>query len=132
MLLKGCRNELYSTPTKKKLTRDDRMRIITLRDEAKYSWGEIVKATRHKKSTCRMVYYRSKANGTPSTKRRSGRPEFLTPELLKQLEEFVTRDKHTCRLSWEEIILELDWKISVDVVKKRMKRLGYHKRIPRK
>ena len=49
-----------------------------------------------------------------------------------QLVAFVTRDKRTRRLQWEEIITEMGYSCSVRTIRSVMASLGYHKRLPRK
>lgn len=45
---------------------------------------------------------------------------------------FVTRDRRTRRLSWEEIIAEMGYACSPQTVMRVMESLGYQKRMPRK
>ena len=45
---------------------------------------------------------------------------------------FVTRDALTRRLSWDAIVIEMDYACSAKTVKAVMEKLGYHKRVPRR
>jgi len=49
-----------------------------------------------------------------------------------QLIAFITRDRRTRRLQWEEIITEMGYACSVRTIRSVMASLGYHKRLPRK
>ena len=49
-----------------------------------------------------------------------------------QLVAFVTRDKRTRRLQWEEIITEMGYSCSVHTIRSVMASLRYHKCLPHK
>ena len=53
--------------------------------------------------SCTQIYYRGKATGTPSNRNCSGRLVLFTDTEKQELIAFVTRDRRTRRLSWEEI-----------------------------
>ena len=54
-------------------TRDERMRIITLYDDAKWNWSKIARTLNIDRRTCANIYKRWKHNDTPSNRRRTGR-----------------------------------------------------------
>jgi len=113
-------------------TRDERMRIITLYDDAKWNWSQIARTLNIDRRTCAKIYKRWRHNNTPSNRSRTGRPPILDAEERARLEAFVTRDAHTRRLSWEAICLELGYACDPRTVRKAMHDMGYHKRLPRK
>jgi len=68
---------------------------------------------------------------TPSNALRTGwRPIFNDAE-KQQLEEFVTRDTRTQRLSWDEICLEMEYAGCPQTVKTVMESLGITGHVPR-
>lgn len=113
-------------------TRDERLEIITLREKAEFTWGQISQKTSKDKTTCRRIYERYKIYGTPSNRNRSGRPVVLSEADKQQLKTFVTSNKRTRRLSWEEITEEMGYQCSWRTVKRAMESMGYYKRVPRK
>lgn len=116
-------------------TRDDRIRIVVLHEVAKFTFKTIVEKLELDIDvfTCGRIYKRTKETGTPSNRKSSGRPTFLhEPEQLKELEDFITTDKRTRRLLWENIRDELGLKCAVRNVQKTAKKLGFHKPKPRR
>ena len=88
-----------------------------------------------------MIYsrYRKKANGlapvtppSPSNRKRSGHPIICTAAEKERLREFVTRDKTTRRMAWEDIREAMGYNCSAKSVKRAMQSLGYNKRYPRR
>lgn len=61
----------------------------------------------------------------------AGRPSFFTEEEKERLRLFVTRDRYTRRLSWEEIRDAMGYDCSAELVRDTMASMGYHKRKPR-
>ena len=82
--------------------------------------------------SCAQIYYRAKATGTPLNRNRSGRPVLFNDAEKQELISFVTRDRRTRRLSWEEITAEMGYACSPKTVQRVVQSLGYHKRIPRR
>ena len=81
---------------------------------------------------CIQIYHRAKEIGTPSNRNRSGRPVLFTDTEKQELIAFVTRDRRTRRLSWEEITAEMGYACSPKTVQRVVQSMGYHKRIPRR
>ena len=74
--------------------------------------------------SCAQIYYRAKETGTPSNRNRSGRPELFTDAGKQELISFVTRDRRTRRLSWEEITAEMGNAGSPKTVQRVVQSLG--------
>ena len=70
--------------------------------------------------------------GSPSNRSRSGRPIIFNDAEKARLRAFITQDKRTRRLQWEEVIIELQYNCSVRTLRDVMASMGYHKRLPRK
>lgn len=133
MKTKGTRKEHHGENTnRKETTRDERVRIIALCDSAKMTWKEIERETEIDFRTCQSIYSRAKTIVTPSNRKRSGRPVIFTEEEKERLRVFVTRDKRTRRLMWEDIIKEMGYTCSIRTVRDAMASMGYHERLPRK
>ena len=66
----------------------------------------------------------------PSNRRRSDRPVIFDAEEKERLRAFITQDKRTRRLQWEEVVLELGYNCSAQTVREAMASMGYHKRLP--
>lgn len=83
--------------------------------------------------TCQKIYQRATLNGgSPSNRPRSGRPVIFNEAEKERLRAFVTQDKRTRRLQWEEVIMEMGYACSVRTLRDVMASMGYHKRLPRK
>lgn len=121
-------NNIY----RKETTRDERVRIIALRDGTGMTWREIGYEIGVDFRTCQKIYARTKVTGTPSNRKRSGRPVIFTEDEKARLCVFVTRDKRTRRLMWEQIIEEMGYNCSVRTIRDTMASMGFHKRVPRK
>lgn len=117
---------------RKETTRDERVKIIALRDAAGMTWKKIAEHVNIDFRTCQGIYSRAKANGTPSNQVRQGRPVIFNATEKERLRVFVTRDKRTRRLMWEEIIEEMGYACSVRTIRDALASIGYHKRLPRK
>lgn len=96
------------------------------------TWKDIGRHVNIDFRTCQGIYTRAKANGTPSNRNRQGRPVIFNEEEKERLRMFVTRDKRTRRLMWEDIIQEMGYACSVRTLRDAMASMGYHKRLPRK
>jgi transposase len=132
MRQKGRRSDHFGDQARgRETTRDERLRIITLRDSG-MTWKEVGRAVEIDYRTCQGIYRRARANGTPTNRRRQGRPPIFNEAEKERLREFVTRDKTTRRLSWEAIIQEMGYACSPRTIKNVMASMGYHKRLPRK
>ena len=79
-----------------------------------------------------QIYHRAKNTGTPSHRKRSGRPVSFNDAEKQELIAFVTRDRRTRRLSWEEITAEMGCACSAKTVQRVVQSMGFHKRVPRK
>lgn len=117
---------------RKETTRIERVRIIAPRDITGMTWKEISYEIGVDFRTCQKIYARAKITGTSSNRKRSGRPVIFTEDEKARLCAFVTRDRRTRRLMWEEIIEEMDYNCSVQTIRDTMASMGFHKRVPRK
>jgi transposase len=131
MKQKGRRSDYNQNTRYKETTRDERVKIIALRD-AGHSWKEIGRQVGIDFRTCQGICRRAAQNGTPTNQRRQGRPPIFTPEEKERLREFVTRDKRTRRLPFECIIQEMGYACNVRTIRTVLASMGYHKRLPRK
>ncbi|KAG0129160.1 hypothetical protein HOY82DRAFT_540966 [Tuber indicum] len=95
MKQKGTRKQNLEGARHRKITRDERLKVITLRDNAGWTWTQIGQHLNIYPRTCQRIYKRAKENGTPSNTRRSGRPPIFNDMEQEQLEAFVTRDART-------------------------------------
>jgi hypothetical protein len=78
------------------------------------------------------IYQRTQVNGTPSNRKRCGRPPIFDDAEKQRLVAFVTRDAKTRRLTWDAICVEMGYACSPKTVKNVIESMGYHKRVPRK
>jgi transposase len=109
-----------STPKKKHLTRDERLRIQTLRS-INMSYGDIA---RHLHVTERQVQH---ACGTehPTPLKRSGRPGLLSNEQKRVLIEFVCLSKLNRRLTYTQLSAAFDWDVSVYAIRHALQKAGF-------
>jgi len=155
MKQKGRREQNPEGVQHRKTTRDERIKVITLR-EAGWNWTRIGNHLQIDRPTCQKVailtkvpgsvlikqvanreagikiYQRTQAAGTPSNGSRSGRPPIFDEEEKHRLEAFVTRDSYTRRLSWEAICIEMNYACSARTIKWVMHSMGYHRRVPQR
>lgn len=132
MHLKGTRKDYHGKAIRRKeTTRDERLRIITLRDVSHMKWEDIAREVGVNYSTCQKIYTRAKATGTPSNRPRPGRPPIFNDAEKERLRQFVTQDRRTRRLSWIEIRDEMGYACSPELIHDVMASMGYHKRVPR-
>lgn len=83
---------------RKETTRDERVKIIALRDAAGMAWKKIAEHVNIDFRTSQGIYSRAKANSTPSNQVREGRPVIFDATEKERLRVFVMRDKRTRRL----------------------------------
>ena len=96
--------KIYRTET----TQDERLRIVTLRDHltkkgAPTPWKDIAKEVGVNWNTCRAIYLRTKIQGSPSNRKRTGRPPAFQEEDIQKIIEYTIRDHNTRHMSWVEI-----------------------------
>jgi len=92
MKQKGRRQNPPIGVSYRETTRDERMRIIALRENAGWTWSKIGRELNINRRTCERIYNRWKADDTPSNRKRSGRPPIFDDAERARLEAFVTRD----------------------------------------
>ncbi|RPB03956.1 hypothetical protein L873DRAFT_1840796 [Choiromyces venosus 120613-1] len=110
MKMKGTRSQHFPNNNKcQETTWDERLRIITLRDEARMKWKDIAALVNIKLSTCHDIYARSKVDNIPTNKHRTGRPPIFDKAEKEKLCLFITQDKRTQRLGWENLLTELGY-----------------------
>jgi len=112
-------------------TRDERLRVISLRENARWAWRQIGRELRINPRTASRIYHRYNQYSTLSNRKRTGRPPTFDDEEKARLVAFITRDSRTRRLSWEAICIEMDYACDPKTVRNVMISLGYHKRVPR-
>lgn len=133
MKVKGTRTDHFGAEAKgKETTRDERLQILTLRDKGGMTWKEIEAAMGIDYRTCQKIYARVQITGTPSNRKRKGRPMFFTEEEKQRLIAFITRDRFTRRLSWEDIREKMSYDCSANTIRNVVASMGYHKRVPRR
>lgn len=79
---------------------------------------------------CQGIYRRAKADGTPSNRKRAGRPPLLDPQEKQRLHRFVTQNRVTRRLTWGQIRDCIGYNCSADLIRNIMSSTGYHKGVP--
>jgi transposase len=126
----GARADNHAEPYRKETTRDDRIRVVAFKEAGK-TWAEIADLTRIPARTCRSIWRRYQEDGDPSNRKRTGRPKILS-ERIDEVIRFVTSNRRTRRLQWEEIIREMNLSCGVRTLRTAMAERGYHKRVPRK
>ncbi|KAG0129994.1 hypothetical protein HOY82DRAFT_610167 [Tuber indicum] len=113
-------------------TRDEWIKVISLRDNAGWSWSQIGQELNIDHRTCQKIYKRAKEKGTPSNQIRTGRPPIFNEAEITRRVAFVTQDSTMRRLSWQAVVIEMGYACSYQTVKAVMEKLGYHKRVPRR
>ncbi|KAI5854236.1 hypothetical protein BZA05DRAFT_435253 [Tricharina praecox] len=111
MKQKGVRDPAVGV-SHRETTRDERMRAIALRDHAKWSWRQIGRELKMDARTASRIYHRYQRDGSPSNRKRTGRPPIFDDEEKARLVAFITRDARTRSLSWEEVCVEMDYACS--------------------
>jgi transposase len=132
MKQKGVRDPVPEGVSHRETTRDERIQIIAFRERVQWSWTKIGKELNIDRNTARRIYERYRQYGTPSNRKRSGRPPIFDAAEKACLEAFVTRDSRTRRLSWEAICIEMGYACDPKTVRNVLKSMGYHKRVPRR
>ena len=122
------RNMNPTTPIHHQLTRDERLRIRTLRACTKLTYEEIAHCLH---VTVRQVQLACQASH-PTPKKRPGRPLFLKEEQIDRLIEYVTSSKYTRRLSYSELAIHLDFNCSKLAIKAALNSRGYYRYIARR
>jgi hypothetical protein len=131
MRQKGRWSDDHQNMRNRDTMRDERLRIITLREIGK-SWREIGRIIEIDFRACQGIFRWAQVNGTPTNRVRQGRPPVFNGAEKERLLEFVTRDKRTKHLPWEAIIHEMRYACSVRTLQDVMASMGYHKHLPRK
>lgn len=133
MKIQGTRQRYHGEHVKRKeTTRDERLRVVILREDAGMKWKEIEERTGIDYRTCEAIYRRTKLLGTPSNRKRKGRTPLFSDIEKERLRAFVTRDRNTRRMSWLEIKNEMGYVCSPRLVQETMASMGYHKRRARR
>ena len=112
---------LPATPKKTRLTRDDRLRIRTLR-EVGWSYQDIVSKYGF---TYSGVQYACTHPLTPS--KRAGRPPQMNQEQSDALVAFVTASQHNRRLPYEQIADLLGLTCGVESIKYALRKRGFRR-----
>jgi transposase len=111
------------TPRRKRLSRDDRIRILTLR-AIPWTYQQIAK---HLGCTEGAVQYTCAKHQVTPQHRKAGRPPKLSKEEVDRIEEFVTQSKKTRRMTWQQLTDALypEGDVGVEAVKYALKSRGY-------
>jgi hypothetical protein len=111
------------TPTRKRLSRDERIRILTLRD-IRRKYKDIAKQLGH---TERAVQYTCEKHQSTPQHRKAGRPPKLNKEEVDRLEEYVLQSKKTRRLTYQQFADTLypEGEVGAEAVKYALKSRGY-------
>ncbi|KAG0131607.1 hypothetical protein HOY82DRAFT_607875 [Tuber indicum] len=70
-------------------TRDERIKVISLQDNAGCSWSQIGQELNIDRRTCQKIYKRAKENGMPSNQIRTGRPPIFNEAEIARLVAFM-------------------------------------------
>ena len=108
------------------LTRDDRIRIATLRNEG-FTYKEISQRLNY---TQRQVQYAIQHPLTP--KKRKGRPSILTQEEIDEIITWICYSKANRRASWIQIPKLLNLNVSYYCVRTALRNAGYARRVARR
>jgi transposase len=111
------------TPTRKRLSRDERIRILTLRDIG-WKYKDIAKQLGHSE---RAVQYTCEKHQATPQHRKAGRPPKLNKEEVDRLEEYVLQSKKTRRLTYQQLADTLypEGEVGAEAVKYALKSRGY-------
>lgn len=66
---------------------------------------------------CQKIYRCANLYGTPSNRKRTGRPPIFSEKEKERLRLFITQDRGTRRLTWEEIHDAMQYSCSPDLVR---------------
>lgn len=80
---------------------------------------------------CQGIYRQVKINGTLSDRKRTGCPPLFDLQEKERLLQFITQNRVTRRLSWDQIRDYMGYSCSGDLIRSTLSSMGYHKRIPR-
>ena len=135
MKTSGTRSNYDRNIYRKETTRDERLRIVTLRDHltekgAPTPWKEIPKEMGVPWNTCRMINLRTKTQGSSSNRKRAGRPPAFQEKDIEKIIEYTIRDRNTRRMSWVDIRDNLGLSCSSRRIQDILASRGYHKRTP--
>lgn len=78
-------------------TQDDRIQIAVLYGVAKLTFKAIVEKLDLDidVSTCSRIDQQMKIDGTPSNRKRTGRPQYFSEDQIQDLDNFITQNKPT-------------------------------------
>jgi hypothetical protein len=122
----------YQAASGYEIPRDQRIQIITLKDITHWPFEQIGAELALPAATCRRIYNKFHAAGTPSRRRRSGRPPLFNAQVKRELVAFITQNRFTRRLSYEDIITIRSYDCSPRTLRRVLASLGFHKRVPRR
>ncbi len=107
------------------LTRDQRIQVITLRDiDWKYE-----QIAQHLDITIRQIQYACIVNRSTSQKTRCGSKSIITDEARQILIDFVCASSKNRRMSFHQIVWELDWNVSANFIRQALKREEFSRHI---
>ena len=105
-----------------RLTRDDRLRILTLRYDAGFTYEAITKQLGH--VTYRQVQYTCQSH-VPTPRKAIGQSSRLSEEEVDKIEDFIKSSRSTRRLSYAGVVEQMNLSVSKDVVARALFKRGY-------
>lgn len=108
------------------LTRDDRIRIATLREEG-FTYKQI---SQRINCTPRQAEYACQHPLTP--KKRKGRPSMLTQEQIDEIITWICYSKANRRASWMQIPILMGLNVSYYCVRTALRNAGFSRRVARR
>ncbi len=111
--------EVPTTPTRRQLSRDERLEIRILRSLG-WPYTRIQERTG---ATLRQIAYTATTQATPQ--KRSGRPPILSPTQVDELIEFISSSKANRRMPYVQIPSVLGWNCGEYAIRYALRRAGY-------
>ena len=113
-------NEPEPRQNSTRLNRDDRIRVLTLRD-AGLTYQQI---TSQLQMTYRQVQYTCQSHQTTPKKAHGQRPK-LSEEDVDKVIDFISSSKRTRRMPYYKVIQELDLPVRTTALSRALKKRGY-------
>lgn len=115
----GTRQKRVSS---KHLSRDDRLRVLTLHKTANWDYSRIAKETGFSYNQVRYTCH----SGDPTPLKRSGRPFRLSEEQVKELVAFISASETNRQMSHRQLASAFShWGVGYRSIKRALERSGY-------
>ncbi len=116
-----------TTPTRRHLNRDERLRIQTLRDVG-FKYNQIYDALGYSYKQIQRACLASR----PTPKKRSGRPPVLSEEQVDEIELFIQSKRSRRLLSYERLAIHFkELEVGPQAIKNALERRGYRRYVAR-